>query len=48
MTHDVALRSDRGTRWWQCVCGWQGDPYIYDDPGKPAEAIRHVVNGNRE
>ena len=48
MTHDVTVHTDHGRRWWQCTCGWRGEPYIYDDPARPAEAIRHTIQGNRE
>lgn len=47
-THEVTVYRDAGRRWWQCVCGWRGPTYLYDDPARPAEAIRHTLTANRE
>lgn len=27
---------------------WRGEPYVYDDPARPAEAIQHPIEANRE
>lgn len=46
--HEVTLHHVRGHRWWQCTCGWQGESYVYDNPRRPAEALRHAIEGNRD
>lgn len=46
--HEVTVHRDGPHRWWQCTCGWQGPTYLYDNPARPAEAIRHAIHANRE